>query len=130
MRMAGAVLRGEPITTIAQNEDLSREWVRRELASDQCCQIMVGLVNHQHNLVIELVSLAMKAIQEALKATRAVWCDGKMRELGPDHFARLAAVKRLIELVAAGRAMPKALERNNEPKTITLEQLEKLVESN
>src|SRR5262245_55472883 len=90
---------------------------------------MTGLVNHQHNWVIELVSLAMKAIQEALNATRTVWCDGKMRELGPDHFARLAAVKRLIELVAAGRWTPKAPERNDPPKTITLQQLEQLVES-
>ena len=90
----------------------------------------VGLVNHQHNLVIELVSLAMKAIQEALIATRAVWCEGKMRELGPDHFARLTAVKRLTELLAAGRPTPKALEREGQRKTFTLEELENLIESN
>jgi hypothetical protein len=127
--MAAASLAGEPITTIAQNEALSREWVRRELASDECCQIITGLVNRQHNWAIELVSLTMNAIQEALKATRAVWCEGKMRELGPDHFARLTAAKRLIELLAAGRPTPKAPEREVKRKTITLQELEELVAS-
>ena len=127
MRIAGAALAGEPITTIAQNEALSREWVRRELASDECCQIMAGIVNHQHNWIIELVSLALKAIQEALKATRVGWCDGKLRELGPDHFARLMAVKRLVELGTMGRPTPKAPEREATQKGITLEELERLV---
>jgi hypothetical protein len=62
MRMAGAALAGEQITTIAQNEALGREWVRKELASDECCQIMTGIINHQHNSVIALVSLALAAI--------------------------------------------------------------------
>src|SRR5207247_6098894 len=122
MRMAGASLAGEHITTIAENEALSREWVRRELASDECCQIIVGLINHQHTWIIELVRLTMKAIQEALKATRAVWCEGKMRELGPDHFARLTAAKRLIELVSAGRPTPKAPEKEVRRQSITLQE--------
>jgi hypothetical protein len=130
MRIAAASLAGEHITTIAENEALSREWVRRELASDECCQIITGLVNRQHDWVIELVSLTMKAIQEALKATRAVWCEGQMRELGPDHFARLAAAKRLIELVSAGRPTPKAPEREVKRKGITLQELEELAEAN
>jgi len=90
---------------------------------------MAGIINHQHNLVIELVSLAMKAIQEALTATWVVWCDGKIRELGPDHFARLTAAKRLIELVTAGRPTPKTPEREIKRKTITLQELEELVAS-
>ena len=109
VRMAGAAIAGETITSIARNEALSRDWVRRELASDQRRQIITGLVYHQHDWVIELVSLAMNAIQESLQATRAVWCEGKLRDLGPDHFARLTAVKRLIELVSSGRPTPKAL---------------------
>ena len=127
MRMAGAALAGEHITTIAQNEALSREWVRRELASDECSQIMTGIINHQNNWIIELVSQTLKAIQEALKATRVVWSDGKMRELGPDHFARLTAAKRLIELVTTGRPTPKSPETKVKPKGVTLPELEALL---
>jgi DNA-directed RNA polymerase subunit K/omega len=127
MRMAGAALAGDHIQTIAKNEALSREWVRYELASDECCQIMTGIINHHHHWIIELVSQTLKAIQEALKATRVVWCEGKMRELGADHFARLTAAKRLIELVTAGRPTPQSPESKAKEKTITLEELEVLL---
>jgi hypothetical protein len=130
MRMAGAALAGEHITTIAQNEALSREWVRRELASDECGQIMTGIINHQHNWIIELVSQTLKAIQEALKATRVVWSDGKKRELGPDHFARLTAAKRLIELVTTGRPTPKSPETKVKSRKVTLPELEALLKEN
>ena len=128
MRMAGAALAGDHISTIAQNEALSREWVRKELASDECGQIMTGIINHQHSWVIELVSQTLKAIQEALKATRVIWSDGKMRELGPDPFARLTAAKRLIELVTAGRPTPKSPETKATPKMVTLEELEAILQ--
>jgi hypothetical protein len=128
MRMAGAALASDHINTIAQNEALSREWVRKELASDECGQIMTGIINHQHSWIIELVSETLKAIQEALKATRVIWCDGKMRELGPDHFARLTAAKRLIELVTAGRPTPKSPETKVKRKTVSLEELEALLQ--
>jgi hypothetical protein len=50
-----------------------------------------------------------------------------MRELGPDHFARLTAAKRLLELVTTGRPTPKAPEKPEKQTGLTLEQLEELV---
>jgi hypothetical protein len=50
-----------------------------------------------------------------------------MRELGPDHFARLTANKRLIELVTTGRPTPKAPEKLEKQTGLTLEQLKELV---
>jgi len=44
-----------------------------------------------------------------------------------DHYARLAAVKRLIELATAGRSLPRAADAA-EAQLATLEQLETLVE--
>jgi hypothetical protein len=73
------------------------------------------------------VSQTLKTIQEALKATRVVWCEGKMRELGADHFARLTAAKRLIELVTAGRPTPQSPKSKAIQKTVTLEELEKML---
>ena len=70
------------------------------------------------------MSQTLKAIQEALKATR-VWCEGKTRELGADHFARLTAAKRLIQLITAGRPTPQSPESKAKEKTITLEELER-----
>jgi hypothetical protein len=110
--MAAASLAGEPITTIAQNEALSREWVRRELASDECCQIITGLVNRQHNRAIELVSLTMNAIQEALRVTRKSFfpfpesedsspprCSAKLHRLSPIEITtRCAATQALLPL--------------------------------
>src|ERR1700676_963721 len=127
VRMAGAALAGDHIQTIAKNEALSREWVRKELASDECGQIMTGIINHHHHWIIEMVSKTLKAIQEALTATRGAWGDGKRREHGADHFARLTAAKRLIELVTAGRPTPQSPESKAKEKTITLEELEVLL---
>jgi hypothetical protein len=50
--------------------------------------------------------------------------DGEPIDLGPDHYARLTAVDRLIRLLTAGRRVPRAVEAKKEDGTMTLGELE------
>jgi hypothetical protein len=44
--------------------------------------------------------------------------------LGPDHFVRLTAVKRLIDLLLASRPVPKHVPATEDSPRMTLEQLQ------
>src|ERR1039457_4864333 len=68
--------------------------------------------------------LALKA--QALRLTLGLraWHskDGEPIDIGPDHYARLAAVESLIKLMTAGRPVPKAPRKDDG--TMTLAELE------
>ena len=49
--------------------------------------------------------------------------DGEPVDLGPDHYARLTAVDRLIKLLTAGRPVPKAVEVKKVDGTMALAEL-------
>ena len=70
--------------------------------------------------------LALKA--QALRLTLGLrpWHskDGEPIDIGPDHYARLAAVGSLIKLMTAGRPVPKAPEPSKDDGTMTLAELE------
>jgi hypothetical protein len=51
------------------------------------------------------------------------------KKVGIDHYARLTAVARLINLSLAGRPMPKPIEKSVEDRPITFEQFTRLLES-
>jgi hypothetical protein len=48
--------------------------------------------------------------------------------IGPDHYARLTAVSRLITILTAGRPIPKAPEPESETGLIDYDQLRKLMD--
>jgi hypothetical protein len=48
---------------------------------------------------------------------------GQVIDLGPDHYARLAAVGRLVQILTAGRPVPPAEEKKQEPRQVTVEDI-------
>jgi hypothetical protein len=46
-------------------------------------------------------------IERAYRARRKVMNKADVVDLGPDHYARLAAVGRLVQILTAGRPIPK-----------------------
>ena len=65
-----------------------------------------------------------RVIEHALSAKREY-----MTKDGQIHYARLAATKHFRDFVAAGRPAPKQVE-NQERKTLTLDELRRIVEDN
>ena len=49
-------------------------------------------------------------ISEGLQARRVESHEGTVLELGPDHYARLTAVSRLLQVLTAGRPVAQAAE--------------------
>src|ERR1035437_7029403 len=70
--------------------------------------------------------LALKAQAVLLTLGLRPWHskDGEPIDIGPDHYARLAAVGSLIKLMTAGRPVPKAPEPSKDDGTMTLAGLE------
>ena len=69
------------------------------------------MLHEQEARISSLFGQVLTSIEEAFTATRpGITKDGERYDLGPDHYARLAAAKRFIELVTAGRPIPKAPE--------------------
>jgi predicted transcriptional regulator len=118
---------GKTVSAIAREEGLSRDWVAHELASDECGQVITGLVEIHAAQIARLFQSSLDAIEDGLVAERsAVTKEGATVPLGADHYARLTAAKRLIELLTAGRATSKGDKKSNDGAGLTLEQLEKL----
>jgi hypothetical protein len=128
--MLAAKLAGKSTAAIARAERLSRQWARREMASDDCRQIIVELVDADVERIAKLFSLALDTIEDAFGAVQLAQFQGCPVELGPDHWCRLAAAKRLLELVAAGRPMPKPPEDLKRSGKVTLPELEALLAAN
>jgi hypothetical protein len=124
VRMAGAKLAGRSIAAIAREERISANWASAELNSADCRQIIIGLVNSQFSLTERLFSRSLTAIDEALVAQRVGLSNGLVVAMGADHYARLAAVKRFLEIILAGRPASKLPEDAPGEKTCTLEMLE------
>ena len=78
---------------------------------------------------------ALDAVAECLAARKTIVVRAKDDEgytettvdAGPDHFAAMTGVKRLIEIATAGRPAPKPAEKSERQQTITLEQFQQLL---
>lgn len=125
--MLGKKIAGASISSIARDEGLSRTWVAAELASDDCRQIVIGLVNAHLPLIERLFHKSLTVIDEALDATRTAASEGGVLDLGPDHFARLAGLARFLDLVRAGRPAATIPDESKTKKGISLEQLREAV---
>ncbi len=99
---------GESVTAIAAAEGLSRDWVGKELRSPESRQIILRLVERHHIRIERLFVTTLDAIDAAFKAQRTVHFMGGRVSLGPDHYARLTAAKRYLEVVSLGRPVAQA----------------------
>ena len=89
-------------------------------------QTVPALADTGREHIEALFCRALKTIDEALQATiKRSARDGTLVALGPDHRARLTAVKRFIELVTAAR--PPSGEPEQQRKGITWQELQSMV---
>ena len=128
--MAAGKIAGQSTSAIARAEGVSRDWAAKELGSVECRQILVSLVNGTLERMAQLFKTVLDTIEAGMKADKMVVAKGMTVNLGADHYARLTAVKRFLELLTAGRPVPRAPDDCAAPKTITLQELELLIKQN
>jgi len=100
---------GKSLAAIAREEGVSRQIIAKQAKSDDVRQILVTMVNAQLDRLDELFRRTLEVIAEAYDAR--VGRAGKDRapvNLGPDHYARLAAEGAVIKLMTGGRPVPEA----------------------
>jgi len=121
-------LSGQSTSAIARAEGLDRGWAGKELASDECRQIILDLVRSQEARIGRMFSKTLDVIEEAYKAKSIVHFQGSRLTLGPDHYARLTASKRFLDVVSLGRPTAKAAEGAGNEGGITLAELKRRIE--
>jgi hypothetical protein len=109
--VAAGVLAGQSTSQIAAELGVTARRVRQIIAADGTRQIISAVVNERLETVVELFDLCLVVIRNAMRA-KARNREGQI--IGPDHYARLTAVSRLITILTAGRPIPKAPEPKRE----------------
>lgn len=126
-RVAEAIVEGKSVRAIAATEGVSPSAVSRDAGSSEVRQILAGLVSDDYIRIKSVFHQTLGVIEAAMQANRVVVDRlGAKVDLGPDHYARLTAAKRFIELTTAGRPSPKAPEPKDDKRTLTLAEFEEL----
>jgi hypothetical protein len=115
VRIVAGKIAGHSTCAIARSEGLSRDWAAKELGSPECRQILASLVDPTLERIAELYKAVLDTIEAAMKADKMVVAAGRALNLGPDHYARLTAVKRFLELLTAGRPVRSTSEKRRTP---------------
>src|SRR5207245_10214458 len=102
VRMAAGKIAGQSTSAVARAEGVSRDWATQELGSVECRQILVSLVNGTLERMAQLFKTVLDTIEAGMKADKMVVAKEMTVNLGADHYARLTAAKRFLELVTAG----------------------------
>ena len=112
LKIAAGVLEGKSLTQIGREEGISRQTISKQLVSSDARQIIVASTDNKIDRISALFAQMLQAIGEGLEARRVQFHDGALVDCGPDHYARLAAVSRLLQVLTAGRPVAKAPEVN------------------
>jgi predicted DNA-binding protein (UPF0251 family) len=108
-KIASGIIEGKSLAAIAREEGVSRQTIWKQMRSEEVQQIVIAAANSQRDELCELFLRALEVIREAFDARLVrVGKDGAPVDLGPDHYARLAAVGALLKVMTAGRPIPKA----------------------
>ncbi len=82
-------------------------------------------MNAEIDRILPIFEHVFQVIAEAFEARVVrVGADGKPIDLGPDHYARLAAAGSLIKILTAGRPTPRVVDPKRERWTMTLTEVE------
>jgi hypothetical protein len=109
--VAAGVAGGKRTRQIAAAMGLSPRRVRELASADETRQVIAALTNDNLETIAALFEAGLRKIRRAYAArVRHVLRDGSIVVVGPDHYARLAAVARLTAILTAGRPMPKPKE--------------------
>jgi hypothetical protein len=104
-KLAAAVVTGQPIAEIARQAGVSRSWASREAHSPETRLLIDGILDKHAAEVKELIELGLIAIRDCLGPVHTIKMPGKKTRIEPnDPRVRLLALKRVIELSAAGRS--------------------------
>jgi len=129
-KIAAGLVAGKAVAEVARETGISRQWASREAQQPET-QVELATFLAEHQLALRgLVARAVSVIGEGLGATKVVATkEGGALDLGPDHYARLQAVKRLIELVTAGQArVPTGGDQPSDPTLLTMDRLRAVFE--
>ena len=134
-RIAAQKAAGATVSQIAAEEGISRQWASAQANSDEVRQIITAMVDARVSRLDRLFDLCLDSIEECLTARKTVVLRGKDADgytettcdCGPDHFAAMAAVKRYLEVITAGRPTPKPNEKTEERRGVTLDELRTLL---
>jgi hypothetical protein len=129
---------GKSITQMAREENISRGYASVLANCPQSRLEIAQLLDAYHPVAVQLLEGAFGVIAEGFEAEKKVKVQNtktvlrpqartttrtsQVLTLGPEHFVRLTAVKRLIELLLAGRPVPKHVPAE-ESSGVSLEEL-------
>jgi len=91
--IAGAILFGIKIATVARQLGVSRSWASREANAPGTRHLMAVLLEPYRERLGVLCDQALDAIEDAMKARQFLVVNRVLVDVGADHFARLEAVK-------------------------------------
>jgi hypothetical protein len=130
VRVAAALVAGESQSAIAKTEGLSRTTVAAIATSSDCLLLIASAVDQFRDRLVGAVQQSFDAIDDAFQARKEYYDKEAGRAVtgGPDHYARLAAVKAATQLAVAGRPAPKHPEKTTDNRKLTLEELERAVQ--
>jgi hypothetical protein len=126
--IAASVAAGGSIAAAARELGISREWASRITNAPETQQIIASLAQAHLERIYDLFEQALHVIQQAFRARCRGLQQGQVIDLGPDHYARLAAVGRLVQILTAGRPMPRAEEKKEEPRQVTVDDIRAFIE--
>lgn len=134
-RVAASVASGETVTAAARAAGVCRQTASGIVNSPLGQLLITTLVEAEAVQIRRIFTASLHAIEDALEAERFIAVRGDEEEgdpdlllpAGPDHYARLTAVKCLTSLLTAGR---QAMKPPDPPRrTITMEELTALLQA-
>jgi len=125
LKIASGLVHGKSMAEIAREAGVSRQTIWKQAGSADVGQIIVAAVNGEIERLTRMFDRVLSVIEEAFEAqVIRAGRNGELINVGPDHYARLAAGEKFIKLLTAGRPVPKAPEYAKDDNTLTLADLE------
>ncbi len=97
--IAGAILGGIKIAAVARQLGVSRSWASREANAAGTRSLIAVLLEPYREHLEALCDQALAVIADAMKARQFLLVNRVLVDVGPDHYARLEAVKVFIVLM-------------------------------
>jgi hypothetical protein len=97
--IAEAVLAGIKIAAVARQLGVSRSWASREANAPGTRNLLAELLEHHRERLNALFDQALDVIEDAMNARHFLVVNRVLVDVGPDHYARLEAVKMFTVLM-------------------------------
>jgi hypothetical protein len=91
--IAGALLAGIKIAAVARQLGVSRSWASREANAPGTRNLLAELLEPHCKRLSALFDQMLDVIEDAMKARQFLVVNRVLVDVGPDHYARLEAVK-------------------------------------